>query len=198
VLTFSRSAWLGFFTFILIIFLKYGHFNKKWLMQIGIIGIFSFLLVAFSMRGLIFTRLGRTANAQTETYSTVTRLALIDFTVNMIRAHPLLGVGIGNFVIEMERTTQPAQTIEPMHSLPLLVFSELGVGAIIILIGLSSVIFASLQRAHQPLNIIFGAALTGVLVASLFDHYFWTLAPGRLLLGTMFGLWSGTVNSHAT
>jgi ABC-type proline/glycine betaine transport system permease subunit len=114
----------------------------------------------------------------------------------MIRAHPMLGVGVGNFAIEMERITQPAQTIEPMHSLPLLAFSELGIGAVIILIGLGGVIFAGLQRAQQPVNIIYGAALIGVFVASLFDHYFWTLAPGRMMLGMMLGLWAGTADPY--
>jgi hypothetical protein len=28
-------------------------------------------------------------------------------------------------------------------------------------------------------------------VISLFDHYFWTLAPGRLMLGLVIGLFVG-------
>jgi ABC-type proline/glycine betaine transport system permease subunit len=83
-----------------------------------------------------------------------------------------------------------------MHSLPLLAFSELGIGAVIILIGLGGVIFAGLQHAQQPVNIIYGAALIGVFVASLFDHYFWTLAPGRMMLGMMLGLWAGTADPY--
>ena len=196
VLTFSRSAWLGLVAFMLVIFLKYKHLDGKRLIQLGVVGLLSFMVIAYSARGLIFTRFGGGTNAETESYSTITRLALTEFTINRIRAHPLLGVGIGNFVIEMQRITQPDQVIEPMHNLPLLAFSELGVGAVILLVGLGGAIFTRLRRAHQPVNIIFAAALVGIFVASLFDHYFWTLAPGRLLFGMMLGLWAGSVASY--
>jgi len=36
-----------------------------------------------------------------------------------------------------------------------------------------------------------GALLAGLAVISLFDHYLWTLAPGRLMLGFVLGLWEG-------
>ena len=196
VLTFSRSAWLGLIALMLFLFLKYKHFDKKRLTLLGIVGLLSFAVIAYSVRGLIFTRLGGTANAETESYSTVTRLALTEFTFNMIRAHPLLGVGIGNFVVEMQRTTPPDQTIEPMHNLPLLAFSELGVGSVILFVGLGGAIFISLRRARQPVNIIFTAVLIVILVTSLFDHYFWTLAPGRLVFGMMLGLWAGTMDTY--
>ena len=38
----------------------------------------------------------------------------------------------------MERITLPPQTIEPMHNLPLLAFSELGIGAVILLTFIGS------------------------------------------------------------
>jgi hypothetical protein len=40
------------------------------------------------------------------------------------------------------------------------------------------------------LSIVFGAITIGIFTASLFDHYFWTLAPGRLLLGLLTGIWA--------
>jgi len=38
--------------------------------------------------------------------------------------------------------------------------------------------------------------LTGLGVISLLDHYFWTLAPGRLMLGLMIGLFVGQGIDH--
>jgi hypothetical protein len=51
-------------------------------------------------------------------------------------------------------------------------------------------------KARRPLTIIFSAALAGLFAVSLFDHYLWTLAPGRLLAGTMLGLWAGQLNDE--
>ena len=92
VLTFSRSAWLGFISFILIVILKYKNFDKKRIIQLAVIGLLSFIVIAYPMRGLIFTRIGGTS-AETESYSTITRIALTKFAVNMIRTYPILGVG---------------------------------------------------------------------------------------------------------
>jgi hypothetical protein len=34
-------------------------------------------------------------------------------------------------------------------------------------------------------------------VISLFDHYLWTIAPGRVMLGLALGLWAGQVAHDA-
>jgi O-antigen ligase len=80
--------------------------------------------------------------------------------------------------------------VEPVHNLPLLVLSELGVVGALILIGLGISIAVGIVRAKRPETIIFSAALAGLLVTTLFDHYLWTLTPGRMLLGLVLGLWA--------
>ena len=55
-----------------------------------------------------------------------------------------------------------------------------------------------LLRTQDPNAILAGATLTGLGVIGLFDHYLWTLAPGRLMLGLMLGLWAGqTIHNDA-
>jgi hypothetical protein len=53
-----------------------------------------------------------------------------------------------------------------------------------------------LFRTQTPNAILAGATLTGLGVISLFDHYLWTLAPGRLMLGLVIGLFLGQGINH--
>jgi hypothetical protein len=48
-----------------------------------------------------------------------------------------------------------------------------------------------LIKTQNPNVILAGATLAGLAVISLFDHYLWTLAPGRLMLGLVIGLFVG-------
>ena len=50
--------------------------------------------------------------------------------------------------------------------------------------------------AKNPNAILAGAALTGLGFISLFDHYLWTLAPGRIMLGLVIGLFVGQDLNH--
>ena len=52
-------------------------------------------------------------------------------------------------------------------------------------------------RSKSQKAALAGAALIGFGVISLFDHYLWTLAPGRLMLGFALGLWAGQVEHDA-
>jgi hypothetical protein len=81
--------------------------------------------------------------------------------------------------------------IEPVHNVPLLVATEFGAVGLILLGGWAYALVRGWLRARLPREAMFGAILIGLAVVSLFDHYFWTLAPGRLLFVTVLGLWSG-------
>jgi hypothetical protein len=52
-------------------------------------------------------------------------------------------------------------------------------------------------RSKSPQAILAGATLAGLGVIALFDHYLWTLAPGRIMLGLALGLWAGQVFQDA-
>jgi hypothetical protein len=83
--------------------------------------------------------------------------------------------------------------IEPVHSVPLLTASELGIPGIIILCGLAVTVIRGRVRLKSPGAIVYYSALIGLGATSFFDHYLWTLAPGRILLAAMLGLWEGQV-----
>jgi uncharacterized membrane protein YfcA len=66
---------------------------------------------------------------------------------------------------------------------------------VLVLAGLFVVVLAEALRARSPAAIVLSAALAGLFAISLFDHYLWTLAPARLLIGMLLGAWAGQVNS---
>jgi O-antigen ligase len=115
----------------------------------------------------------------------------------MIRQYPLAGVGIGSFIIELSNKAVAGAPIEPVHNVFLLATAELGVVGLIVMIGLFISIALNIIKAKSPQAILASATLTGLGIISLFDHYLWTLAPGRLLLGLALGLWAGQIAHDA-
>ena len=81
--------------------------------------------------------------------------------------------------------------IEPVHNVLLLAGAELGIPGLLLVIALSISFAYRLFKTQHPNAILAGATLTGLGVISLFDHYLWTLAPGRLMLGLVIGLFVG-------
>jgi len=195
-LTFSRSAWLGLIAFVLILVLKSKYFERKRLFLFISTIMLAVMLTLYPLQGLVFSRVSNSAIA-TETISTVGRAWLTQQALEMIRQHPLTGVGVGSFIIELSKTTVAGALIEPVHDVFLLVTSELGVVGFILIVGLFISIALNVVKAKSPQVILAGATLTGLGVISLFDHYLWTLAPGRMMLGLVLALWAGQVAHDA-
>jgi len=195
-LTFSRSAWLALISFSGTLILKSKYFERKKLFLLLSTIMLTIILTLYPLRSLVFTRVSNSATA-TETISTVGRSWLTERAINMIRQHPLTGVGIGSFIIELSNTAVTGAPIEPVHNIFLLVTTELGVVGLILMIGLFIFIALNIFKAKSPQAILASATLTGLGVISLFDHYLWTLAPGRIMLGLALGLWAGQVAHDA-
>lgn len=190
-LTFSRGAWIGLSVGVIVILLKLRHLDYKPLIVLGIVGTLILVAAILPLRALIFTRIGNPSSVPTEEFSIKGRTWLASQAMNMIRLHPVMGGGIGSFVLELARRAPIGYVVEPVHNLPLLVANDLGIGGVIVLVGLCFVILQSVYRACRPETIILSAALLSLLATSLFDHSLWTLSPGRIFLGLMLGLWAG-------
>jgi hypothetical protein len=78
-----------------------------------------------------------------------------------------------------------------------LVSAELGLAGLILILFLGAAIGLRIIQSKSPTAILAGAMLAGLGVISLFDHYLWTLAPGRILLGLVLGLWAGQAANDA-
>ena len=155
----------------------------------------SFVITLYPNRELVQTRTVNTTS-HAEEFSFIGRAWLNGEARTMIGEYPLTGVGTGSFIIELARRAGEGYVIEPAHNIFLLAGAELGVPGLLIVIALFISFGYRLIKTKNPNAILAGAALTGLGFISLFDHYLWTLAPGRMLLGLMIGLFLGQDRQH--
>jgi hypothetical protein len=193
VLTFSRSAWLALLALGAGLLAYRKHYHRANLLRLGLGAALPLALLAVPLSALFSVRLGE-GHVQTEQVSNYTRWWLVQRTLELIGQHTFTGAGVGSFSLDLSRHVAPFYQIEPVHNLPLLVFSELGAGGLLILGGLAVSVALTARRMRTPAGRLLTLALLGLAVISMFDHYFWTLAPGRLLAACLLGLWAGQVN----
>ena len=194
-LTFSRSAWLGLIVFCIVLIWKSKHFDRQRLAVLLFMILLSFLITLFPYRQLVQARTINTTS-HAEEFSFIGRAWLNGEAIQMIREHPLNGVGIGSFIMELGRRAGEGYVVEPAHNILLLAGAELGIPGFLLVVALLISFAYRLFKTVHPNAILAGATLTGLGVISLFDHYLWTLAPGRMILGLMIGLFVGQGSSH--
>jgi hypothetical protein len=195
-LTFSRSAWLALIASASVLILKSKYLGCRKLILLIAASLLTITLSLSFTRDYIFTRL-MSQSVATEQISTLGRSWLTEQAVKMIHTHPLTGVGIGSFILELARTSVEGAPIEPVHNVFLLLFAELGVVGLIFVLGLSLVLLLQVIASKTPHSILASAILVGFGTISLFDHYLWTLAPGRIMVGVTVGLWAGQIAKDA-
>lgn len=109
------------------------------------------------------------------------RIELIKSSVEIIVKNPIFGVGLGASIPEVAQISHlsgSTRFIEPIHNIPLLLASEIGIiGAV------SFFLFLLLVTRHEiKRKSIFALILGNIIFICLFDHYFLTLQQGQLLL----------------
>ncbi len=191
-LTFSRSAWIAVTLFLFILIYNSKSFHPKKAAIIFFTAITVFGLTLFPLRELFLNRVNAPATT-TEEFSLVGRAWLTEQAFTVIKEHPLLGVGSGSFIIQLAERAGEFNFVEPVHNIPLLITAELGIFGLILILILIFSIGKNFLTTKNPNAIIIGALLMGLGAISLFDHYLWTLAPGRLMLGFVLGLWEGQI-----
>jgi O-antigen ligase len=194
-LTFSRSAWLALIVFSLILVSKSKYFGRKRLAILLAVIALSLAVTLFPYRQLVQARTLNTTS-HSEEFSFIGRAWLNGEATKMIGEYPLTGVGIGSFILELAGRAGEGYVIEPAHNVLLLAGAELGIPGLLLVLALSISFLVRLFKTQNPNAILAGAILTGLGIISIFDHYLWTLAPGRLMLGLAIGLFVGQDISH--
>lgn len=172
-LTFSRSAWLVFG----LSFLATAVIKKT-----KIIGLIGLAGLAGGIVGIMF--LGQAD-------SWILRENLNLAALKMVQFSPFLGVGLNNFLVKLPdfyKFSGQVYFLQPVHNVYLLVLSELGpVG----LIALGGFLFLTFRRLIVTRNYPFLLGFCSILLLGLFDHYFYTLQQGQLLVALILGMaWS--------
>lgn len=191
--TFSRVAWLlGF-----VVILYWLIYQRKWLAVI--------LLLFLCTIGFSFIQ-GRFQTLMASDRESLDRRQELNLAAwGMIKADPLFGVGMGNFLVNLPDYQQDVHIVrflQPAHNVYLMVGAETGfVGLTALLAFLlltyqklfSRSLNRSLIRAQnkkiptENISTSLIIALSVILSLSFFDHYFYTLQQGQLLLALIIG-----------
>jgi O-antigen ligase len=199
-LTFSRSAWLGFgagwlVVLVSLLVLKWPQAWQlwaKWTFFLGVVATFVVLAVppAFTVR--------TEAEGRLEQQSMSVRRQLFTDAYDLLKLEPIRGVGYGNMVVavydRLNRTRPSAFDYQPVHNIYLLSVVELGVlGGLVFLTLLLLALRTALVQLFSTKHWVAVACLASLvclLVIGLFDHYLWTLPVGAGLLWFVMGIGS--------
>lgn len=192
VITFSRSAWLGLFILFSVLVIKFQVLENKKLWAIFCVSAVTALSVLIPLRELVIGRTTAPTTA-TESFSLEGRIWLSQQALQYASEKPVTGVGIGSFVIQLAQRAGERNYVEPVHNIPLLVLSELGIIGAILFLTIALSIAREFFITKNVDTIILSALLAGMATIALFDHYFWSVAPGRMMLGLVLGLWLGQI-----
>lgn len=180
--SFSRAAWIA--AIVVMGYWGIGLLKNRTRRNLVYVLLTTFyvLLLVLTFRPLVATRIFHTETARLEIKSRTERVSEIKESWELIKKHPFLGVGIGNYTQALARDVRPGDPLysyQSVHNVLLLVFAELGIFGIALFLFLLYVLW------RQSKNYLL---LTTVYVLFLFDHYFWTLPFGILLFWAILGL----------
>jgi O-antigen ligase len=172
ILTFSRSAWIVFvlgISYIACLPARQVYRKKK---KLFIPAFLSVLLIALVI--------GKTFGFQDE--SVVVREQLSVAALSMARASPVLGTGLGNYLVRLPDYLVSRQIyfLQPVHNIYLLLLSEVGIVGFGFFVLLLKKILS--YRAYRI------SYVYAILLLGLVDHYFLTLQQGQLLLTIFLSL----------
>lgn len=110
------------------------------------------------------------------------RIDLMGNSINIFLQHPLLGVGLGNYLNAQQLFVMkyPYFFLQPVHNIFLLLLSEGG----LLLTGFLTYVGIKLLTNQKTIPY----CLLVVVITGLFDHYWLTLQQNILLLPVIFGL----------
>jgi O-antigen ligase len=196
--TFSKSviialAVVSIFLWLLVWITKQEKEIKISLLKFTLIGVMIAIIFGAVFWEPVSTRLY--SQERLEIKSTEQRLTYFGEAWQLIKKHPLLGVGLGNYTLAVHDEINPALQswdYQPVHNIYLLILSELGIigfliFSIAIFFYLLSFIFYLKQSRQNIFGIIFFGAVL-LLLIGFFDHYLWTLYFGIMFFWLCLGL----------
>ena len=199
-LTFSRSA-IALVVILSFMFLIFAYFSnmelnrKKEIGKLALFIILFFLFLFFLLQPLLISRFTVDIGEQAINLRASYNKVAFDF----IKKSSVFGVGIGNFVYEFKLNfgDMAFWRYQPVHNLYLLIATETGILGLVLFLGF---IFLLVWKTRRP-NIrvdadirsprTFYVILFFILLLGFFDHYFWTLQQGMLIVWIIFGITAG-------
>lgn len=173
VLTVSRGAYLAFavvLVLVFVLFFKYFINPKRFvpiILIIFLVGFGVYKLIGLDKRSGIETFIEHSTNFQ-EGVAIEERFSTYDHAFEMIKRHPVLGVGVGNFgpQIAQNPNNTPTDGWLIVNNLYLEVFAERGIfGIAILLLMMGFVILRSLKALRFGKDVYLKTILLGLTIA---------------------------------
>lgn len=187
VLSFSRGAWLAALVGIsTLIFLTIRERQTvKFIIFQSLLYLLLIAGLAYLFQPLFLSRLeasgrieARSINERTQQYAEAKRLFF---------SYPWLGVGPGEYTLALYQSLgspTSSSSVQPAHNVYLLMLAEFGIPLFAVLAAIGSFIIRSVWL-RNPL----GLSLVSVMaVSGVFEHFWWTLYTGVVLVWVVFGL----------
>jgi len=120
------------------------------------------------------------------------RFTFTEQAMQLIKNDLWTGTGIGSYtlgVYQQINSTWPGYYYQPVHNIYLLILAELGIFGFVIFGLILLLLLYNLKASATSLEkTIMTLMLVAILIISLFDHYFWTLYSGLLMLWIILAL----------
>lgn len=190
--TFSRSSWLALAAGLLILAINLARSNDRWILGrfLALIFFSGFMLfiIAFPYRELVWARTIGVTNPEIrlEQKSLSERGQGLSEAMGIIKDNWLVGVGVGNYVSALSRSDNSdgsAWSYQPVHNSWLLLATQSGIPSLI-----SFVLFLYFLIKKDRRAVFGGAAIAGLLVVMMLDHWLISLPFGVLFLFLILGL----------
>lgn len=127
-----------------------------------------------------------------DSLSIVRREELAVIAVNDLKASPIFGIGLNNFINQTASSNLIAGTsrfLQPVHNIFLLLLSEVGlVGFLAFCLMIGWPIYRLWQKRDEKLSKGLLFTWGAIIFLGMFDHYFLTLPQGQRLLFMVWGL----------
>ena len=178
IITFSKSAWTAMIIVLIFIFVRNVPRGTK--IDVSFISKKLILLVLIVIMALISLKYNIKENLSK---SIDDRIGFINVSRGTISNNLWFGVGVGQSVVNMAGDNDLKNwQFQPVHNVFLLIFQEFGLIGSFILTCLIVLMFHVEHSRRQETVMYFKALMLAFIFIMFFDHYFWDIQQGQLML----------------
>lgn len=203
-LTFSRAAILGSVLCTLLWF-SLCLIRRKHLLFDRVKSLALVLFTAFSLSFILlypqFLQRGGVINYnQLASSSDSDRIIYQNISFEMIKEHPIKGVGFNHFHLKMEEMNSQGKSpniSQIVHNIYLLIAAEMGIPALLIFLSfIISLVWRAIKQGLNSTSITLLSIFLFLLWIGLCDHYPFTGQHGKIMLFVAAGLLAGCLKTQ--
>ncbi len=198
-LTFSRSAWLGFAVGT-IIFLISGFFTYK--RKEAFINAFKLIFIIIIISSIFLWLFREPAtnrfviSNRLENKSVQERIDYNQDALQIIKNNSWFGTGIKNYGLAIHRDINAERTVyeyQPVHNTFLLVWAETGIFGLLFFVSLLVYTLVNLlkQKSYGKMSLI-----CVMIIMMFFDHWWWSMPFGIVLFWLVIGIAFKNTNAN--